>query len=562
MKSPGSLRGLCRVHIPFYNEPLSQQIFFLVSPPSPTSAAYRTRLLFFFTLRPMITAVCIVLAGALIVPQEVSKELSGTSCRRVHCCLLKEGKDALRMIRWAAFLRCCSHGVREDREALARHHLNLLDKRNWELTTPSRALPVVEVLLRSGVLIDRLEKSSTNPLAILSPCMTRKERSLVQKLSHMLQQSSPPTVCETAKNGVDEDEVVRAAYAAACATGECRMDVVVDVAFVKRLRFPSSALMLLELVEPRCMNVSWTRGKPCLSKELLDSICDLFAQDEDLLSFRATVWLLVLLGSGTGVRDYPITVSAGKRLFRLCVRRIHYWLPKLKVEDLLLAYLQLARIEGYEKPFIVLGEIERLALSMSSDKYMHVSTNVLLRFMTTTFAARHTELNLLLCAGWNATSRIADFTLEECLAALTIVAALHESCSAESAASVAPMRGWEKLHDALFVQVFFFAHEMTAADCFRVLDQAELINISGWGITVPQVLIEKLKKRILSECTHYAMDECRVPEAAELLLRVALGLQALMQRYTVLPSNPADEHAVAECISLLERCITSFSPNG
>ncbi|CAC9490719.1 hypothetical protein conserved [Leishmania donovani] len=466
------------------------------------------------------------------------------------------------MIRWAAVLRCGSHGVREDRQALARHHLNLLDKRHWELTTPSRALPVVEVLIRSGVLMDRLEKSSTKPLANLTPSMTKKERGLVQKLSRMLHQTSPPTARHVSRNAMEVDEAVRAAYSSACATGACTLDVVVDLAFVRHLRFPSSALMLLELVESRCMKVCWTRGKPCLSKEVLDSICDLFAEHEQSLDFRATWWLLSLLGGGTQASDSPITLSAGKRLFRLCVRRIHYLLPDLPLEDLLLAYVQLARIEGYEKPFIVLGEIERLALATSSDEYTAVSTNVLLRFMTMPFAMRHTDLNLRLCAGWSAASRITEFTQEECLAAFAIVAALHEGFSAESAAAVAALRDWETLHDALFAQVFFVAHEMTAADCFRILDQSELINISGWGITVPQMLLEKLKKRIVSECMHYAMDECRVPEAAELLLRVALALQALMQRYTVLPSNAADEHAVAECILLLERCITAFPPHG
>ncbi|CAJ1008822.1 hypothetical protein Q4I28_004135 [Leishmania naiffi] len=466
------------------------------------------------------------------------------------------------MIRLLALLRCASFGVREDRQALARHHLSLLDKRHWKLTTPSRALPVVEVLMRSGVLMDRLEKSSTKPLACLIPSMTKKERSLVEKLSYVLHQTLPPTASPIDRNARREDETIHAAYSVACATGTCTIDVLVDAIFVRHLRSPSSALMLLELVVSRCVKVSWTRGKPCLSKELLDSICDLLAQHEQSLDFRAIWFLLSLLSATPHLSDSQITPSAGKRLFRLCVHRIHHLLPLLAVEDHLLAYLQLARIEGYEKPFIVLGEMERLLLSTSLCDYTGVSTNVLLRFMTMPFAARHADLNLRLCAGWCAVSRITDFTQEECLAAFTIVAALHEGCSAESATAAAPLRHWETLHDALFAQVFFIAHDLTAADCFRILDQSELINISGWGITVPQMLLEKLKKRILSECKRCAIDECCAPETAELLLCVALGLQALMQRYTVLPSNAVDEHAVAECIALLEGCITLAPSHG
>ncbi|KAG5478134.1 hypothetical protein CUR178_04846 [Leishmania enriettii] len=466
------------------------------------------------------------------------------------------------MIRRAVLLRCAFDRIQSDRQALARHHLNLLDKRHWELTTPSRVLPVVEVLIRSGVLMDGLEKCSSKPLASLTPCMTKKERSLVQKLSHMLQQAAPSAATHLAENTAEEDEAIRTAYSSARATGRCTVDLVVDAHFVRRLRYPSSALMLLDLADSRYAQVCWARGKPSPSKEVIGPICDLLAEHERSLDFRATQWLLSLLDSGAALSGSQIALSAGKRLFRLCVRRIHYLLPDLRVEDLLLAYLLLERSEGYERPFIVLGEIEKLVLSTASEHYTGVSTNVLLRFMTMPFPMRHSDLNLRLCANWSATSRIMDFTLEECLAAFTIVAALHEGCSAESAAAVAPLRHWEMLHDALFAKVYFVALDLTAADCFRILDQSELINVSGWGITVPHMLLEKLKKRILSECTTCAMDDGRAPATVEALLRVALGLQALMQRCTVLPSNAADEYAVAQCILLLESCISLLPPHG
>ncbi|KAG5477660.1 hypothetical protein LSCM1_04953 [Leishmania martiniquensis] len=466
------------------------------------------------------------------------------------------------MIRRVALLRFTSDRVHDDRQALARHHLKLLDKRHWELTTPSRALPVVEVLLRSGVLMDKLEKCSTKPLVSLSPSMTRKERSLVHKLSHMLQQTSLPSASSLAGNVTEEDEAIQSAYSSACATGACTVDLLVDVHFVRRLRSPSSALMLLELAGSRCAQVRWAGGKPSLSREMLDSICDLLAQHERSLDVRATQKLLSMLGSGAQLHEFQLATPAGKRLFRLCVRRIHDLLPDLRGEDLLVAYLLLERSEGYARPFIVLGEMEKLLLSTALEHYAGVSSSILLRFMTTPFAVRHIDLNLRLCAGWSPSSRITDFTLEECLAAFTIVAALHEGCSAESAAAVAPLRHWETLHDALFAKVYFVALDMSAADCFRILDQSEVINVSGWGITVPQMLLEKLKKRILSECTSCAMDDCRAPGEAEPLLQIALALQALMQRYTVLPSNAADEYAVAQCIFLLERCISLCPPHG
>ncbi|KAK7195786.1 hypothetical protein NESM_000509300 [Novymonas esmeraldas] len=465
------------------------------------------------------------------------------------------------MMRRAAALRCGFHGVGDDRRALARHHKQLLDRRHWELATPSRALPVVDVLLRSGVLLDGVERSCVAPLTKMAPSMTKRERTLVGRLSHMLHQGASPAASRPCPSSPTAEEAVRAAYAAACATGACTMDAVVNAEFVRQLRDPGSVLMLLELAESRCMSVSWTVAPPPFSKDLLDPVCDVLSQHEQLLGFKVVCWLLSLLDSRAPPTNARVSPAAGRRLFRLCVRRIHHLLPELQLEELLVAYLLLTGSEGYEEPFVVVKEAEKLVLSASPENFAHVSSGVLLRFMTTPLATQRTELNLHLCAGWRTASRIADFTREECLAAFAVLTALHERCPAEGAAAVAPMRDWETLHDAVFAQLFFFAADMSAADCFRVLDLSELVNISGWGITVPQMLLEKLKRQVVAECQHSAADECLAPAAAEALLRIALGLQALMHRFTVLPSNPTDDRAVAECIVLLERHLTPLQPH-
>lgn len=465
------------------------------------------------------------------------------------------------MLRRAALLRCSTHGLSDDYAALARHHARLVDQRQWELTSPSRALPVVGVLLRTGVVLEGLEAGGARSLAHLTPTMTRKERGLVRKLSEMLHNGNSQGAAQVSSSVGHEDDVVRSAYAQASRSGACSFLPQVDADFVKRLRSPASAFMLLELVQSPSIAVSWAGAAPRLTKEVVDAVCDLVGRDDGALALKAVLWLLLLLTGDEPINGPPVPASAGKRLFRLCVRRLHELLPELALQDMLHAYLQLSRAEvEYERPFIVVAEMEKLALAAPTEDYDAVSSGVLLRFMTTAFAVRHTELSLRLCAGWCAGSRVTDFSHEECLVAFAVVAALHERCPAEMAAAAAAPRDWEGVHDALFAQVFFVAGDMTPAACFRVLDQAELMNVSGWGITVPQTLLEKLKKRLLSECAAAAADEALSPDAAEELLRIVLGLRALLQRCTLLPSSAADVLAVAECVHLLERRVTAPCP--
>ena len=151
------------------------------------------------------------------------------------------------MLHRSFLVRCASNSGGGDRSALQRNHFRLLDKRHWDLTTPSRALPVVEVLLRSGVVVDGLERSAAKPLWSMSPSMTKKERSLVQKLSAMLHTSTAAPPLTSSSDVRCENEVIRSAYAAACATGKCTISAAVDANFFRHLQLPFQ-LMLLELL--------------------------------------------------------------------------------------------------------------------------------------------------------------------------------------------------------------------------------------------------------------------------------------------------------------------------
>lgn len=456
------------------------------------------------------------------------------------------------MLHRSFLVRCASNIGGGDRSALQRNHFRLLDKRHWDLTTPSRALPVVEVLLRSGVVVDGLERSAAKPLWSMSPSMTKKERSLVQKLSAMLHTSTAAPPLTSSSDVRCENEVIRSAYAAACATGKCTISAAVDANFFRHLQLPFQ-LMLLELLLSRYITVTWVFKAPSITKELLDHLCDELAAHEDLLSFKVVWWLLVLLSGDAHLYTAVITPATGKRLFGLCVRRIHELLPDLPTEQRLLVYLLLSSTKGYDKPFIVLGEIEKLALVTPVNEYAKVSSKVLLRFMSSPFAMKQGNLTLRLALQWCKGTRIADFDSEECLLAFSVMASLHERISAETAAATASMKEWETLHECLFAQVFLIASDMTPSGCLSILDQAELINISGWGITVPQVLLEKVKRRLLAECKRMMEEEDLSPDTAEDLLRVVFGLQHLLQRFTVLPYSASDEQIITQYIRVLEQ---------
>lgn len=461
------------------------------------------------------------------------------------------------MLRLSFLWRCASNGIDSDRGALASSHLRLLDKRQWDLTTPSRALPVVEVLLRSGVVIEGLEKSAAKPLWSMAPSMTRKEQTLVQKLSAMLHTSAEAAPQPLATSSQNENDVIRSAYATACATGKCTVSAVVSTHFVQRLQLPF-LLMLLELLLSRYIAVSWVHKPPSVTKELLDHLCDQLVLSEADLTFKAVWWLLVLLSGDARLYNAAVPPASGKRLFGVCVRRIHQLLPCLPTSQRLLVYLLLTSLKGYEKPFIVLAEIEKLALLTPIEEYETVESRVLLQFMGSAFVTRHTPFLLRLCLQWRKGTRIADFEVEECLLAFSVTGSLHTHASADTAFAVAAVGEWEVLHESLFAQAFFLAGDMSPAGCLSILDQAELINVSGWGITVPQMLVEKLKRRLLAEGKRMLEDkEGMSPDSTESLLRAVLGLQHLMHRCTVLPCSPSDEQAIAVYIRLLQQRVAT-----
>ncbi|KPI84351.1 hypothetical protein ABL78_6606 [Leptomonas seymouri] len=381
--------------------------------------------------------------------------------------------------------------------------------------------------------------------------MTKNERSLVQKLAGMLHTNTDSSPLASAPDQRSEDDVIGIAYAVACSTGKCTISAAVDENFVRHLQLPS-LLMLLELMMSRYISVVWAYKAPPVTKELLDRLCDQFMVHEGMLTFKIVWWLLVLLSGDGRLYSAAVTPAAGKRLFGLCVRRIHQLLPGLCAEQRLLVYLVLASMSGYEKPFIVMSEIEKRALATPLGEYDNVNSKVLLQFMSSPFAMKHMNLTLRLASQWCKGKRIADFDCDECLHAFSIVASLHERTSPDTAFAVASAKEWEVLHECLFAQVFLIAGELTPGGCISVLDQAEVINISGWGTTVPQLLLEKLKRRLLTECKHLIEDQDLSPEAAEDLLRVVLGLHHLLQRCTVLPYNAHDEETIKQFTQFLE----------
>lgn len=460
-------------------------------------------------------------------------------------------RDERAMLRRTHLLRCASNGIKDDRRALARDHFKLLDKRQWDLTTPSRALPVIEVLLRSGVVLDGFEKSAAKPLWAMSPSMTKKERTLVQKLAGMLHSGAAAGPQIPIASSQVDNEVIQAAYATACASGTCTINAAVDSDFVQHLQLPT-LLMLLELLLSRYIVVVWAHAAPVITKELLDHLCEQLTTQEDVLTFKTVWWLLLLLSGDARLYNAAVAPAVGRRLFTFCVRRIHQLLPDLPIDQRLLIYLILTSMKGYEKPFIVLGEIEKLAVVTPLPEYESVNSRVLLQLMSSPFATKHATFTLRLALQWCSGTRIAEFDCEECLLAFSITASFHERVSIDTAFATASAREWEVLHECLFAQVFLVVGEMTPAGCLSIMDQAELINVSGWGITVPQLLLEKLKRRLLSECKHMMEDvEALTPETAEGLLRVLLGLQHLMQRYTVLPYSASDEQVIMQYIRLL-----------
>lgn len=460
-------------------------------------------------------------------------------------------------------LRCLlHHNYHADRAVAAKCHSDLADRRHWELSTPSRSLPVLAVLHRSGVLLDGLEKVASKSLASMSPCMTKGELSLLRKFSTYFQSSSQrDSAASSAECRQEENEWVMKAYSTVYSSGAIAIPSTVSRCFIEQLSLPF-AIMLLEML--LCHNVLLESESDGSRKVLLiysmGHIVDILSLGGENANFTNVIWLLSILHTNNHVDKGQMPCVEASHLFGSCVRVVHNMMPSLSLEQQILTWLALEDCGDYKRPFIVLSEMERRMETSSMEEYNRVGRRTLLRFMDSSFSRKKITLCLQLCLYFYQGSRISEMDGEQCAQLFSILASLQSSCKYDFALSLASHDEWERLHECLFAQTFLQANSLSSLMCLSILDQSELINVSSWGMTVPQMVAEKLKKRIISECRRCAKKE-QFDEsigAVEESIRVLLALEALLLRCTVTPLYPADEIALKDCVHALQCAIVKL----
>lgn len=493
-----------------------------------------------------------------------------------------------------------SRGLDYDREVASRHHMGLLEKKHWELSTPSRSLSVLGVLARSGVFVDGLESAASHSLISMTPFMTSSERSMLKGVSSLFcashrddDEATAPSkpnqlirgVVSSLSSSIQDDpskrkasawthaqaeEMVLSVYAATC-TGKGFAVVdprQLDDTFYEVLDLPCS-LMLLELIVSRPLGSKGVRGLPL--EPLLGRVQSLLvsaaAQGHAAVEFRALWWLLMVAKGDPHWFRVRLPHSQNAALFTCCVRLIHEKLPSLSTEQLLLSYLALTANDNgggggglCERPFIVEKEAERLIAETPPQAFRSVTTDTLLHFMATPFAEKQCVLWPKLCLGWYETAeRIADMSSTQSRLALHILSRLHMKWGSSAMALAATRAEWQLLHDGLFAQIFVSASELSMAECVTVLEDSEIIHVSPVGTTAPSAFLKKMKNRALATMkavvkridaqSHPLLSEDELASAYE----AALRFEALLRRYALVPFSDEEANTVAQCVSKLCR---------
>lgn len=448
------------------------------------------------------------------------------------------------------WLNVCTGGTAGDRATVATRHLDLLNERYWALATPSSALSVLGVLARSGTSVQGLDRVATQHVGDMTACMTKSEKSVLQRVSSFLS-TSRTTSSVSPRESNPEDAAVTQLYAAACSGNRPPKDSlhIVDDSFVRRLSFTSS-LLLLEV----SLCCQW--GREGINEDVLSSLIEHLSSvltASPKADFKAVWWLLLVSKGDKRQFRRSVNWGVGSRLFNCCVRQVHRLLPELSSEQQILAYLALQDSSPYPQPFIVIGELERQLSSAELFQYSAVPMDLLLRFMCSPLVRQRRVLFAHLCLQWFADDRIRDMSTSECLVAVAVLADLH-TVAADEASAVASLDEWEALHDSVFAQLYSHAMCLKLSECVSTLECAEIINLSPIGITTPMTFVERIKNRVwsasklmISKSEKGRLCTVEIDEALESLLR----FRGLMERCTVLPVVESDEDILRKRINTL-----------
>ncbi|EKF29654.1 hypothetical protein MOQ_006551 [Trypanosoma cruzi marinkellei] len=449
-----------------------------------------------------------------------------------------------------------------DRLLVSHHHNRLIDSRYWDCTTPSKALSVLGLLVRSGTMIDKLDKAASEALSAMGPSMTMSEQALLGKWSSFLRlkisadgssntpQNVGSDICST-----DINKSVVALYSLFIRNSQTSVlagerSIVLSTDSVLRLD-PISSLMLLEMM----LSKSFQQGAAWRNENTAGALLTRLRYHvmySKVIGFKALWWILHLLSNKESVLQGRSAESG--RLFRACLRRLHDMLPGLTSGECLLLF-PLLKNTLYDKPFIICADIIRRVVTCELEELSVVPTSVIMHTLECEDLVPQLRRRLyqLLCEDY----RMGDIGKGECLFLLSIIAKSPDMEEAEK-------YNYEDdtgciLCESLFAQLYVTAKSMNAIECVQALEYMEVLAISHFSVTAPYDLLERIKKRIFS----WTKQALKRPNLAVLELQCVVEaihrLEGILRRSALLPFLADDAAVIGEIFRklnyLLERPI-------
>lgn len=473
------------------------------------------------------------------------------------------------MIKKCSQLRCRTDRAHTDFAAIQQRMPSLKNPIHWELSTPSSALPVLDLLSRAGVTGNDFEKAASPSLLSMSPLMTRSERLLLKKRMTTLfgrGRSTGVTELPLPSSGPRSDtksvyQVYRLFAKKTCiASGE----LLAALGSVDVGRTDSAALlMMIELIS---REVRESAALHAIAEAAFGELVSRVSADST--NYRLLHVALMYLRSCAAQTRFHSQRMDMRLLWEGCVRGVHVAIPGLAATEVLFLLLLLHECytgsQHYEKPFVLVSELERILLAADGDALADAPVSAILRLLDLPFIRNHNKhFSLSTLCGLYSSGRLGDASAQEAGFSLKLVSELHEEnrqllmshCEANGATPLptstsAPVGRAvvNDLHDCLFAVLYTDAASLSAAECLAVLEYSEKINCSLWGIPVHGVFSRRMKDTLL----HRLMKGTPTAGAdRDSLLRAAIGLRNLLSRCTLLPLAPKDAHTLDSIISNL-----------
>ncbi|KEG08781.1 hypothetical protein DQ04_06461010 [Trypanosoma grayi] len=435
-----------------------------------------------------------------------------------------------------------------DRYLVAHHHQKLVESRYWNCSSPSQALAVLGVLVRSGTIVDKLDWAASGALNAMAPSMTKNERALLGRLSPLLRLKgvtdstssvSREVELEIPKTDVNSDVFVLYSQFIKHRQGKASRSVIASVLssdLVLQLDAVTS-LMLLEMT----LSVTFQADSNWREEGIVSALLTRLRHHvmcSDVIGFKAVWWILIVLGDTQSV-VYGRPIESG-RLFRACLQRMHDMLPKLSIWECLLVF-PLLDASPYGRPFIICGDIVKRLVACDVEELMVVPTSVVLHALECDGLPLCVRRKL--CQMLGKDLRFGDLAKEECLFLLSTMALRLPVGEADA--------DDECLFELLFAQIYVVAKSMSAVECVKALEYLEHISLSHTSVSVSCGLSERLKKRALLGVMQTVKLTSATTADLELNLESVYRLEGLLKRCVLLPYLDGDAAAISERIAKL-----------